>query len=106
MNLTSLCDHLILVGHLKDSLIDKKGKEVNAKDLDLTGKLKTIVCAKADAVAYMHRDKKGIWLNFKSSDELNCGSRCQHLRGKDILLGEISEDGESHNYYWDKIYID
>ena len=101
-----LCDHLILVGHVKDSLLEKKGKEVNSRDLDLTGQLKRIVCQKADAVAYMHRTKEGVFLNFKSSDELNCGSRCDHLKGKDILLGKISDDGNSHAFDWNKIYID
>ena len=101
-----LCDHLILVGHVKDSLLEKKGKEVNSRDLDLTGQLKRIVCQKADAVAYMHRDENGVYLNFQSSDELNCGSRCDHLKGQDILLGEISENGAPSTYHWDKIFID
>ena len=37
--LNKLADHVILVGHLKDKLLDKKGKEVSVKDLDLTGKI-------------------------------------------------------------------
>ena len=48
MNL--LADHIILVGHLKDKKHEKKGKEVAVKDLDLTGKIKQITCANADAV--------------------------------------------------------
>lgn len=100
-----LCDHLILVGHVKDAMIDKNGKEVNAKDLDLAGKLRNIVCAKADAVGYLYRRKDGLHINFKSSDEITCGSRCLHLRGQDFLLGELKEDG-THEYHWNKIFID
>ncbi len=37
--LNQLAPHIILVGHLKDKMIEKKGKEVSSKDLDLTGKI-------------------------------------------------------------------
>ena len=40
---------LILLGHLKDKMLETNGKEVSAVDLDLSGKIKSIVCAKADA---------------------------------------------------------
>ena len=88
----TLADHIILVGHLLDKQIEKKGKEVNAKDLDLTGKLKRIVCAHADAIGYLYRDGDKVFINFNTSDEVNCGSRCNHLKGKDIEFG------------WEKIY--
>ena len=42
--LNMLADHIILVGHLKDKMLEKKGKEVAVKDLDLTGKIKQITC--------------------------------------------------------------
>lgn len=34
-----LCDEFILIGHVKDSITDKDGEEVNAKEIDLVGKL-------------------------------------------------------------------
>lgn len=101
----AVTDHLILIGHVKDSMIEKDGKEVNSKDLDLAGKLRNIVCAKADAVAYIHRKKNDLMFNFKSNDELTCGSRCHHLRGQNVVIGELQEDG-THVYHWDKIFID
>ena len=88
----TLAPHIILVGHLLDKMIEKKGKEVNAKDLDLTGKLKRIVCAQADAVGYLYRTDEKLYINFQSADEVNCGSRCDHLRGQNI------------EFAWDKIY--
>ena len=62
--LNKLADHVILVGHLKDKVVDKKGTEVVVKDLDLTGKLKQITCSRADAIGYISRDKGvgGTWV--------------------------------------------
>ena len=39
-----LCDEFILIGHVKDSITDKDGEEVNAKEIDLVGKLGKIIC--------------------------------------------------------------
>jgi hypothetical protein len=55
--ITKLADNIILVGHLKDTFVTKEGKEVQAKDLALTGKIKEITCAGADAIGYLHRGK-------------------------------------------------
>ena len=55
--LNLLADHIILVGHLKDKMLEKKGKEVAVADLDLTGKIKQITCANADAIGYIYREK-------------------------------------------------
>lgn len=90
-----LSDHLILVGHIKDKFIEVQGKEVSAKDLDLTGKIKSITCANADAICYLYRDSENkIIANFKSSEDVICGSRCDHLRG------------QTFEFDWNKIYID
>ena len=32
-----LADNIILISHVRDAIIEKSGKEVNAKDLALTG---------------------------------------------------------------------
>jgi len=103
--LESLADNVILIGHLKDKMINSKGKEVNAKDLDLTGKLKSIVCADADAIGYLHRDGNKTLVNFASSDEVLCGSRCNHLRGKEVTLAEGDDNGNI-KVDWSQIYID
>ena len=54
--LNKLADHVILVGHLKDKMLEKKGKEVAVKDLDLTGKIKQITCTNSDAIGYSYRE--------------------------------------------------
>ena len=92
--LNMLADHIILVGHLKDKMIDKKGKEVSSKDLDLTGKIKQITCANADAIGYIYRENDNTMISFNSMEDITAGSRCDHLRGKNMPLE------------WDKIFID
>ena len=89
-----LADHIILVGHLKDKMLEKKGKEVAVKDLDLTGKIKQITCANADAVGYIFREGDETMISFNSLDDIVAGSRCDHLKGQTMPLN------------WSKIFID
>lgn len=88
-----LADHVILVAHLKDKMIGKAGKEVNAKDLALTGQIKNMVSSDADAIGYLYREEGNLRINFQASDEIICGSRCEHLRGQDF------------EFDWSKIFI-
>ena len=92
--LNKLADHIILVGHLKDKMLEKKGKEVAVKDIDLTGKIKQITCANADAVGYIYREGEETMISFDSLDDIVAGSRCEHLKGKTMPLD------------WSKIFID
>ena len=92
--LNMLADHIILVGHLKDKMIDKKGKEVSSKDLDLTGKIKQITCANADAIGYIYREDNETKISFNSQGDIVAGSRCDHLKGQDMTLD------------WKQIFID
>ncbi len=92
--LNMLADHVILVGHLKDKMLEKKGKEVAVKDLDLTGKIKQITCANADAVGYIFREGDETMISFNSLDDTVAGSRCDHLKGKTMPLK------------WSEIFID
>lgn len=90
---SDLAEHIILVGHLKEKIIEKQGKEVVAKDLSLTGKIREITCANADAIGYLYREDGELRINFQASDEITCGSRCDHLRGQDFAFD------------WSKIFI-
>lgn len=100
----TLADNIILLGHLKDKQIEIKGKEVIAADIDLTGKIRNIVCSKADAIGYLSRSNGQTLLNFNTKDEITCGARPEHLRNKEIILAETLEDG-SYNTYWNRIYL-
>lgn len=103
-----LADTVILIGHLRDSTIEKGGKEVNAKDLDLTGKIKQITCADADAIGYLHRGVNDeLLINFKSSDEILCGSRCPHLKGVEVKIADYNKDDNClENVDWSLIFPD
>ena len=92
--LNKLADHIILVGHLKDKMLEKKGKEVATKDLDLTGKIKSITCANADAIGYIYREDDQTMISFNSMDDVTAGSRCDHLKGETMPL------------QWSSIFID
>lgn len=99
-----LCDEFILVGHVKDSLTEKDGQEVNAKEIDLVGKLGKIVCGMADAVGYVYRKDNETHISFKSGgDGTIMEARARHIAGKDVVIATGNEDG-SITTYWDKIY--
>lgn len=101
----TLAPHIILVGHLKDKQIELKGKEVNATDVDLTGKIKSLVCANADAIGYIWREANGEnWISFKSSDQITCGARPVHLKNQEFLISKLNLENGQLETYWDKIY--
>lgn len=100
-----LTDEFILVGHVKDSITDKDGQEVNAKEIDLVGKLGKIVCGMADAVGYVYRKDNETHISFKSGgDGTIMEARARHIAGKDIVIATGNDD-ESITTYWDKIYL-
>ena len=92
--LNKLADHVILVGHLKDRMIEKQGKEVSSKDLDLTGKIRSITCSNADAIGYVFREGDKTMVSFDAGQDINAGSRCDHLKGQIMELD------------WTNIFID
>lgn len=102
--LDSLCERLILVGHIKDKFLERNGKEVSAKDIDLTGKLRSIVCANADAIGYLYKENNETHITFNGGDDLLCGARPEHLRNQDIVIGRY--DKGEFEFNWNKIYID
>ena len=75
-------------------MLEKKGKEVAVKDLDLTGKIKQIKFSNADAVGYIYREGEETMVSFNSLDDITAGSRCEHLKGQTMPMK------------WSDIYID
>lgn len=93
--IAEVCDRVIIISHLKDKLISEKGGiEVTAKDIDLMGKLSTIVSAAADAIGYVYFIKDKQMISFKSGNDLNAGARAPHLKGKEM------------EFKWEDIFID
>lgn len=96
--IATYCKRVIIITHVKDKyLSEKEGAMSTVKDISLSGKLSTIVCANMDAIGYLYRnptDQK-LYMSFQSKDvNSTMGSRCQHLAG---LIGPAD---------WSKIYID
>jgi hypothetical protein len=100
----TLAPHIILAGHIKDKQVDDKGEMVLAANIDLTGKIKSLICANADAIGYMYRKGNKTMLSFKTSEEVTCGARPEHLRNEEIVVSEMNEKGELE-FHWDKIYV-
>jgi hypothetical protein len=78
--------HLIIVGHRKRTIIGNESVEFSSSSLDLTGKLKNTIMADADAIGYTYRDDETgkLMVSFKPTDEVEAGSRCDHLKGQVI----------------------
>jgi len=100
----TLASHIILSGHIKDKQVDDKGEMVLAANIDLTGKIKSLICANADAIGYMFRKGNKTILSFKTSEEVTCGARPEHLRNEEIVVSEMNDKGELE-FHWDKIYV-
>jgi len=75
----TLAPHIILCGHIKEKQIDDKGLLVEAANINLVGKLKTLLCSQADAIGYMHRRGNQTYLNFKATDDITCGVLKCHI---------------------------
>lgn len=95
---------MIQACHLKEILLDKEGVEFNAMDLDLTGKIKRIISSQSDGIGYLYRKGNKNILSFKTSDQVSCGARPDHLRNKEIVISEMIDD--KLVTYWENIYID
>ena len=99
----TLAPHIILSGHIKDKQVDDKGEMVMAANIDLTGKIKSLICANADAIGYMFRKGNQTILSFKTVGEVTCGARPEHLRNEEIVISEMNDKGELV-IHWDKVY--
>lgn len=95
--------HIILSGHIKDKQVDDKGEMVMSANIDLTGKIKSLICANADAIGYMYRKGNQTILSFKTNEEVTCGARPEHLRNEEIVISEMNEKGNLV-FNWDKVY--
>lgn len=100
----TLAPRIILVGHIKDVMLEKAGSEFTSSDLDLTGKIKRIVASQSDAIGYLYRKGNTNILSFATNDSVACGARPSHLRNKEIVISELKDD--EFITHWDKVYID
>jgi len=104
--LLKLAPHIILIAHVKDKMVESKktGDTVEVKDINLTGKVKSIFCSKVDSVALLEKSEGKGYLNFANENNKVAGGRCLHLDGR-LLISEKLED-KSIKTFWENIYID
>tara|TARA_R110002050_G_C8915055_1_gene511050 strand:- start:59 stop:826 length:768 start_codon:yes stop_codon:yes gene_type:complete len=103
--LEELCDTFIIIGHLKDKLVEKDGKEMPERGLDLTGKSSSILCSQVDAIGYIYRDDNETIINFQPSESLTAGARSIHLKGQKIVVAVSDEGTGDLTIDWTKIFI-
>jgi hypothetical protein len=72
-------------------------------NIDLTGKIKSLICANADAIGYMYRKENKTILSFKTNEEVTCGARPEHLRNQEIVISEMIEGTLITD--WSKVFI-
>jgi hypothetical protein len=103
-----VAENLILVGHVKDKMLNEQGTELNVKSLDLQGKVSSILSAKSDAICYVYRDPEtqNLMCNFGNNNSVLTGARMEHLAGKTILLAERVEKDDHFDIitHWEHIY--
>lgn len=100
----TLAPKMILSCHVKDVVLEKAGAEFNSLDLDLTGKIKRITSAQSDAIGYLYRKGNQNILSFKTTDEVACGARPDHLRNAEIVISEMVDNQVIT--HWDRVFID
>ena len=88
------CETLILVGHVKDKMIEKEGEEISEMQLDLAGKSSTIICGEADAIGLIYRKGNSTYMSFENSGIATNEARPLHLRGRKFEV--IRSDGQGH----------
>lgn len=99
-----LADHIILICHCKDAIIDKDGKEMSEMSMDLTGKIARLTSADADAIGFVYRKENQTIINFKTNGNVITGARPKHLRETEIVISE-SDDSGNVTVYPERIYL-
>lgn len=102
-------ERVIFICHIKDKFIDTKaGAEVTGRELDLTGKLKSITTSFVDTIGYLNRGKDGnTYLSFQAGESVAEGSRRGNLSGRNILIGEWDKEKKDYKIvHWNEIYPD
>jgi hypothetical protein len=99
-----LAKHVVFIAHIKDKMIESKsGDSVEVSEINLTGKVKSIITSRVDAVGYLRRKGKQAFLSFDNEYKTISGGRCKHLQGE-ILISEKMEDN-SIKTYWENIFL-
>jgi hypothetical protein len=96
--------HVIFLAHVKDKYLEnaRTGEVVESIEINLTGKVKSILASRVDAVGFLYRKENKAILNFKNENNIICGGRCPHL-DDEIVISEKMEDGTIKTH-WNEIF--
>lgn len=100
----------IFIAHARAKYLDgKPGTDAESDEVDLTGKVRKLMCGKVDAIGRAFRDVTGkLKISFATKDLINCGIRGKHLRGKVIEFGYPPRAEEWKQVWpetWDKVPV-
>jgi hypothetical protein len=93
-----------MIGHIKEKDIQKDGETMTEKSINLTGKLKDILCGWADTIGLVYRDENKTMIDFEPSESLIVGSRQKHLIGNKICVA-VSDENRKLSIDWGEIFI-
>lgn len=106
LNTLQMCaEDIILICHVRISELEKAGRSVKAKDLDLTGGVGRAVAAWSDAIGYVSRNKNKTVISFKNpgGDSIT-GVRVPGLNNKELEILEFNDEGEVVKVQWELLY--
>ncbi len=111
----TLAPRVILVCHVKEKLLkeDMSKEDSEGADIDLTGKVRNIVCSAADAIGLLKRKNRpgrkpgekpiaDLYANFNTTDATNCGCRIPRLAGREFPFSSVDDK----LCKWEEIYTD
>lgn len=96
---------VVFLGHAKSGSINKNGQDLSAKDVSLTGKIKTLFTSDVDANGFLYRkgNSNENYISFITQEQdLFSGTRMPYLAGKEFLFSK-KENGKLITC-WDTIF--
>ena len=99
----NLCDTFIITCHTYED-VDGKSDAIQRTSLSLPKGVRKEVERFYDCIGYCYRKNKETHLSFVGGDNYMKGTRIEHLRDQDIIVGEWDEDQKKVITHWDRIF--
>ena len=99
----NLCDTFIITCHTYED-VDGKSDAIQRTSLSLPKQTRKEVERFYDCIGYCYRKGKETHLSFVGGDNYMKGTRIEHLRDKDFIIGEWDEENNKLLTHWDQIF--
>lgn len=98
---------VVFLGHSKSGSINKNGQDLTAKDVQLTGRIKTLFTSDMDANGFLYR--KGTssenYISFVTQEQdLFSGTRMPYLAGKEFMFSSKNKVTGALTTHWNIIF--